>query len=105
MQQTAIISQEAHTMSIAAMDIAKKTQRVWSGGRDTTIKLWDIDRAACIFSKQIDRNIPQCICVNQHDYNGSVMLQCCEDLKIRVWDEREENVIQTVKRTQHTSVL
>jgi len=96
MRQTAVIADQAHTLSISALDAAHKTQRVWSGGRDTTVKLWDIAKTACVFSGQIDRNIPQFICVNQHEYNGSVMLECCEDLKLRVWDEREADVTQSI---------
>eukprot|EP01084_Bolivina_argentea_P179997 310981_1 len=95
LEQLSVIS-NAHNLSVVAMDQNTNNNKLWSGGRDTFIKLWDVTKCKTIFSNQIHRNIPQYICVNNHQYNSNLMIQCCEDLKLRIWDDREGNVIQTI---------
>ena len=98
LEKPIVISENAHDMSIVAMDENASNYKVWSGGRDAIIKLWDITKRCPIFSKHIERNIPQHIkCVNTDcDFNSNLMIECCEDLKLRIWDDRNCDVVQCI---------
>ena len=92
--EIAMISKNAHDLSVIAIDQNRNNYKLWSGGRDTFIKLWDVNKQCLIFQNDIHRNIPQHICV---DNNSHTMIECCEDLKLRIWDDRENKVIRSIE--------
>ena len=84
-----------HTKGVTCIDINKHStslsQKLWSGGRDAHMIVWDLETQKQVFNKYIDRNLTRALkIIHQpaeiNDDNN--LIQCCEDLKLRIWDAR-----------------
>ena len=80
-----------HTLSVSS--VAVGNGYLASGGRDTSVRLWDIATGQCLHTNSIPRNIVTCL---KFFSNEPVLLQCSEDLRVRLWDTRDDLRLQQV---------
>jgi len=78
---------DAHEMVINACDYSAGSG-VWTGGRDHTVRTWDEETAQPKNIWKVDRNVVRGVVVTDEH----CALQIGEDLKLRLWDTRKEEV-------------
>jgi len=66
---------------------------------DFTVKLWDVEKGANMFTADGHTDIIQSV---EWNYNGSSLASACKDKKVRVWDPRTNVVAQ--EATGHQGV-
>ncbi|CAJ0570375.1 unnamed protein product, partial [Mesorhabditis spiculigera] len=69
-----------------------------SGGRDTTLRLWDVEKGNVICENQINRNLVTHIAYNAQK---NWLAQSSEDKHLRLWDPRSMEVIACYPRQLH----
>lgn len=83
-----------HELSVTTCSIdGTSSPMVVTGSRDTSVRLWDIEKQTCLKSVKILRNIVTQVQWFEQD---SCFLQVSEDLKIRIWDSRTMQVVQSI---------
>lgn len=65
---------------------------LWSGSRDTSVRAWDVQTGQCTSSAKVPRNLVTCLKYLSvgPSCSSSVVAQGGEDLRLRVWDAREQ---------------
>lgn len=76
----------AHSLNISAIDIAKDISNVYSGSRDCSVKIWDNERGICKSEFSAPRNIVTSLKCTEA--RSSQLFQGSEDLCVRVWDTK-----------------
>ena len=94
---------EGHQKGVTSIDICQNcssiSQKLWSGARDARVIVWDVETQKQIVNKFIDRNLTRALKIVPDSVdctNDNHLIQCCEDLKLRVWDARMGSVHTTV---------
>jgi WD40 repeat protein len=80
----------AHSLNISAVAISADGSVVASGSKDTTVRLWDVNRELAPLAKtEVPRNTITCLTLMPDSSIGRcVVVQGSEDLQVRVWDAR-----------------
>lgn len=94
-QQKPLSVLKGHEFSISALAFAKGNKRLASGGRDTSVRIWDIVTSSCVSKQSIPQNVVTCMKwyptnSSSSDDNSSILIQGSEDLRVRVWDTRSK---------------
>ncbi|XP_028319901.1 ATG16 autophagy related 16-like 2 isoform X3 [Gouania willdenowi] len=76
-----------HNRKVTAARFAGSHQAV-TGATDRTIRLWDLNRVACVQKLQLESSCSDLVC------GGGVTISGHYDCKIRVWDSRVESCVQ-----------
>ena len=95
---------KGHLKGITSIDIAKNcpnlSQKLWSGGRDARTIVWDVETQKQLVNRFVDRNLTRALRIipdSIDSSNDNNLIQCCEDLKLRIWDARTGGVHTTVE--------
>ena len=77
---------QGHDLPVSALDNNPTTGQLASGSRDYTIRIWDVSTHTHIVGSKINWNVVTHL---KWQPNSQVLVQCSEDLRLRVWDVRE----------------
>ena len=86
---------EGHTLTISAISEKNDGTLLASGSRDTTVRVWDLATSKEIVRNTTSRNLVTCM--QWLPQNSSTIVQGSEDLKLRLWDVRQGNVIKSTQ--------
>ncbi|CAM9381221.1 unnamed protein product, partial [Hapterophycus canaliculatus] len=91
---TALQSFEGHDLACTAVALSEDERTLWSGSRDTSVRAWDIQTGQCTSSAKVPRNLVTCLkhLSARSSPSSSVVAQGGEDLRLRVWDAREQGL-------------
>lgn len=70
-------------MSVTSLDC--NVEKMVSGSRDQTTRVWDMETEKQLFMRKIDRNVVTAV---KWLKGEDSFLQCSEDLTLRKWDVR-----------------
>ena len=76
-----------HELSINALAVSHDENRLCSGSRDYTVRIWDLEGGKQIAVSRINRNVVTC-CQWFGDSEPALLAQGSEDLTVRLWDTR-----------------
>ncbi len=77
---------KGHTMSVTS--VACCGEKMASGGRDQTVRIWDVETAKELSQRKIERNVVTG--VKWIPDNLDLFVQLSEDLTMRLWDIRQK---------------
>jgi WD40 repeat protein len=80
---------QGHDMSCVAVSLSPDEAHVCSGGRDTTVRVWDPETGDCLRCFQRPRNIVTCVKYILGESGGHQIAQGGEDLSVKIWDVRQ----------------
>jgi len=77
-----------HDLTVSALALShSEAGRVFSGSRDSSVRLWDASTGACISSCYVARNVVTSAAWVKGE--SSCVWQGSEDLRLRLWDVRD----------------
>eukprot|EP01064_Diplonema_japonicum_P036143 TRINITY_DN8034_c0_g3_i2.p1 TRINITY_DN8034_c0_g3~~TRINITY_DN8034_c0_g3_i2.p1 ORF type:complete len:359 (+),score=43.30 TRINITY_DN8034_c0_g3_i2:36-1112(+) len=79
-----------HTMAVANCCMNDSGDRVVTGSRDNSMRLWNTETGDAIKIKTVARNLVHCMAWLQND----TVVQGGENLKLYLWDVRDDNLNQ-----------
>jgi WD40 repeat protein len=74
-----------HELNIAAIGLSPDEKILASGGRDYTVRVWDVETAKETAKSKIPRNVVTSMCWVPRE---QLLVQGSEDLRLRTWDSR-----------------
>ncbi|KAG5192412.1 WD40-repeat-containing domain protein [Tribonema minus] len=77
-----------HTLTVSALDLSADETHLWSGSRDTSVRLWDVSTGQQRGMVATPRNLVTCLKCMPGEEGTNVVVQGGEDLKLRLWDFR-----------------
>jgi len=77
---------QGHDLPVSALDYNSITRQLASGSRDYTIRIWDGETHKHIVGSKVNWNV---VTYLKWQPSTQLLIQCSEDLKLRVWDIRE----------------
>ncbi|XP_040901578.1 protein Atg16l2 isoform X2 [Toxotes jaculatrix] len=77
-----------HSRKVTAARFSSLSHQVVTGSADRTIRLWDLQRAACVQEVEVASFCSDLVCSENCIISGHY------DCKIRVWDARAESCVQ-----------
>eukprot|EP00611_Tribonema_gayanum_P023230 TRINITY_DN4842_c0_g1_i4.p1 TRINITY_DN4842_c0_g1~~TRINITY_DN4842_c0_g1_i4.p1 ORF type:complete len:388 (-),score=60.68 TRINITY_DN4842_c0_g1_i4:1015-2091(-) len=83
-----LASYRGHTLTVSALDLSADETRLWSGSRDTSVRLWDVSTGQQRGMVATPRNLVTCLKCMPGDEGANAVVQGGEDLKLRLWDFR-----------------
>eukprot|EP00742_Colponemidia_sp_Colp-10_P003826 GILJ01004076.1.p1 GENE.GILJ01004076.1~~GILJ01004076.1.p1 ORF type:complete len:685 (-),score=91.95 GILJ01004076.1:169-2223(-) len=90
LKETALIG---HTSTVRALDFSSTTDRLFSGGADNVVNIWDIERAQNITSLTGHSGPVYCLQVSQ---DGNRFVTGAHDRTVRIWDVRSCATVLTI---------
>ncbi|RNE98348.1 hypothetical protein TraAM80_08870 [Trypanosoma rangeli] len=92
-----------HTRGVWALELVSPNNQLWSGGEDTTIRVWDLQSLKCVTVLEHHRSPIACLTLVEHrvwsgDKHGHILL----------WDLKTLSPTQEISqqmRVEHRSVL
>jgi WD40 repeat protein len=76
-----------HDLTVSALAVSSaQAGRIFSGSRDSTVRLWDVATSVCLSKSYISRNVVTCAAWVKGD--STCVWQGSEDLRLRLWDVR-----------------
>ncbi|CAB4011825.1 WD repeat-containing 31-like [Paramuricea clavata] len=89
---------DGHELVVTAIDINSDCSLLCSGSRDNRMKLWDVERAQCLRTNVVTRNLITCVKWFSED---NLIAQTGEDKMLRIWDSRSLDVAFTFPPKQY----
>ncbi|XP_028395036.1 WD repeat-containing protein 31-like [Dendronephthya gigantea] len=89
---------DSHELVVTAIDKNPDCSILCSGSRDNAIKLWDVERAQCLRTNVVTRNLITCVKWFSED---NLIAQVGEDKMLRIWDSRSLEVSFTFPPKQY----
>jgi len=78
-----------HTQEVRSIEVlGSNAGRAVSGSRDCTVRVWDLERAECLHSSHVLRNVVtrlRSFPAEQAAIHGFAFVQASEDLRLRFW--------------------
>lgn len=81
-------------MTVQSLDINENASKLFTGSRDFSVRLWDVETGAQTWTQKINRNVVTDLKWIPREEN---ILQVGEDLTLRVWDIRSGSLAQTLR--------
>jgi len=78
--------ENAHSLNIGSLDVSVDGNRVVTGSRDYSVKVWDSTNLKVVTQFSRPRNV---VTFCRFDQSGQIIYQGSEDLAVRVWDLRQ----------------
>nr|CAB3245431.1 F-box/WD repeat-containing protein 7 [Phallusia mammillata] len=81
-----------HTLVVSALDINTEGTKLFSGSRDNTVRIWDLETQQCMMENNISRNLVTDL---KWAHQENMVIQTSEDKIIKIWDTRLLEVVHT----------
>ncbi|KAJ9441337.1 hypothetical protein DIPPA_56411 [Diplonema papillatum] len=85
---------EGHSLAVANCCTNSDGSRVFSGSRDTSVRLWDVETGEQLRLKKTTRNLVHCMAWLEGPEFENVVVQGGENLKLYLWDVRDNKICQ-----------